>query len=160
MAGSYNLKFPLRSFKRGFFEGNNTYVTAVRENIKSFLLTKQGERLMDPTIGLPVGMETLLLFEQIDTDEFATIMKNHISNGLKRFFPYISLKDLIVFDKYNIPNGVYPLEENQILVRMDYTLSVPEYRKTLTNIFNQNDDSDNNDEEEIDDSVQISLNIN
>ena len=40
---SINMKFPLKSFKRGFFEGNTDTLAAVRENIKTLLLTTKGK---------------------------------------------------------------------------------------------------------------------
>ena len=34
---SINLKFPLKSYRRGFFQGNTDTIRAVRENIKVLL---------------------------------------------------------------------------------------------------------------------------
>ena len=36
---SINLKFPLKSYRRGFFQGNTDTISAVREDIKTLLLT-------------------------------------------------------------------------------------------------------------------------
>ena len=60
-----NLKFPLRAFRKGFFEMNNTTVDAVREDIKILLLTKKGERVVNPTIGTNIPILLGELFEPI-----------------------------------------------------------------------------------------------
>ena len=48
---SINLKFPLKSYRRGFFQGNTDTISAVRENIKILLLTNKGERVMHANLG-------------------------------------------------------------------------------------------------------------
>ena len=48
---SINLKFPLKSYRRGFFQGNTDTISAVRENIKTLLLTLKGERINDANLG-------------------------------------------------------------------------------------------------------------
>ena len=48
---SINLKFPLKSYRRGFFQGNTDTISAVRENIKVLLLTTKGERVMHAELG-------------------------------------------------------------------------------------------------------------
>ena len=48
---SINFKFPLKSYRRGFFQGNTDTISAVRENIKILLLTQKGERVMHGEMG-------------------------------------------------------------------------------------------------------------
>ena len=57
--GSINFKFPLKSFKQGFFQGNQTTKSAVREDIKVLLMTVKGERVMDKNMG------TILLYLEV-----------------------------------------------------------------------------------------------
>ena len=66
---SINLKFPLKSYRRGFFQGNTDTVEAVRENIKSLLLTTKGERVMHAGLGTNIPILQGQLFEQITKNE-------------------------------------------------------------------------------------------
>lgn len=115
-----NLKFPLRSYRRGFYEGNDDPISAIRENIKTLLLTRQGERLVNTEIGLPIGTGALLMFETTDTNAFTEIIKRHINTALKEHIPEVKLINLEVYDENNIPSGIYPLKNNEILIRMYY----------------------------------------
>ena len=63
-----NLKFPLRSYRRGFFEMNTTTLAAIREDIKILLLTKKGERLINTDIGTNIPILAGQLFEPHDRD--------------------------------------------------------------------------------------------
>ena len=58
-----NLKFPLRAYRKGFFEMNNTTRDAIREDIKILLLTKKGERVVNSTIGTNIPILAGQLFE-------------------------------------------------------------------------------------------------
>ena len=66
---SLNLKFPLKSFKRGFFQGNTDTISAVRENIKTLLLTLKGERVMHAEMGTNIPVLQGQLFEPITREE-------------------------------------------------------------------------------------------
>ena len=66
---SINYKFPLRSFRRGFFEGNTDTISAVRENIKTLLLTLKGERINDANLGTNIPVLQGQLFEPITREE-------------------------------------------------------------------------------------------
>ena len=58
-----NLKFPLRAYRKGFFEMNNTTRDAIREDIKILLLTKKGERVVNGSIGTNIPILAGQLFE-------------------------------------------------------------------------------------------------
>ena len=66
---SINLKFPLKSYRRGFFQGNTDTLSAVRENIKILLLTLKGERVMHAEMGTNIPVLQGQLFEPISRDE-------------------------------------------------------------------------------------------
>ena len=65
---SINLKFPLKSYRRGFFQGNTDTISAVRENIKILLLTLKGERVMHANLGTNIPVLQGQLFEPITRD--------------------------------------------------------------------------------------------
>lgn len=121
-----NLKFPLRSYRKGFYEGNNTIIDATRENIKILITTRTGERLINPRLGLPRGLDEILLFETTDTNAFTEIAKRHINTALKEHLPNVKLLNLEVYDENNIPAGIYPLKNNEILIRMYYEVFIDE----------------------------------
>ena len=64
-----NLKFPLRSFRKGFFEMNDTTIDAVKEDIKILLLTKKGERVVNSSIGTNIPILLGEMFEPIKKNE-------------------------------------------------------------------------------------------
>ena len=116
-----NLKFPLRSFRKGFFEMNNTTIDAVKEDIKILLMTMKGERVINPDIG--TNIPTLLgeMFEPIQKEEMEARIGAEIRSALETWMPYVTLDGIEVFSAADAPYGTN-LGENDILVRMDYTL--------------------------------------
>ncbi len=74
------------------FKQNYTEIEQLKSNIKNLLLTKQGERLMNPLFG--TGVEGLL-FEQI-TDDFEDRVQEIITNSVERYIPNISIDEIIV----------------------------------------------------------------
>ena len=65
--------FPFRGI-RGFFQGNKTTITAIREDIKVLLMTVKGERLMHKEMGtnLPILAGQLFL-QPTRTAEFIVL---------------------------------------------------------------------------------------
>lgn len=118
---SINLKFPLRTHFKGYFEGNETRIKAARENIKTLLLTRKGEIPCNYEIGMPNSLYELM-FEQINDEEFEIFVKKNISTAISQFLPEITLIDVKVWNKDTIPNGIAGLNTNQILIRMRYLL--------------------------------------
>jgi len=116
-----NLKFPLRSFRKGFFEMNNTTVDAVREDIKILLLTKKGERVINPEIGTNIPILLGELFEPIKKKEMEARIGAEIRSALSIFMPYVTMTSIQVFSAEDAPVGTN-INENDILVRMDYIL--------------------------------------
>jgi len=74
------------------FRQNYTEIEQLKSNIKNLLLTKRGERLMNPFFG--TGVETLL-FEQI-TDDFEDRVQEIITNSVERYIPNINIDEIIV----------------------------------------------------------------
>ena len=116
-----NLKFPLRSYRKGFFEMNNTTIDAVKEDIKILLLTKKGERVVNPSIGTNIPILLGELFEPIEKKEMEARIGAEIRSALETWMPYVTMDGIEVFSAVDAPYGTN-LNENDILVRMDYTL--------------------------------------
>lgn len=117
-----NLKFPLRSYRKGFFEMNNTTIDAVREDIKTLLLTKKGERVVNTTIGTNIPILLGELFEPIKKVEMESRIGAEIKSALETWMPFVTLDTIQVFSTADAPHGTN-INENDILVRMEYTLN-------------------------------------
>ena len=117
-----NLKFPLRSYRRGFFEMNDTTTAAVRENIKILLMTVKGERVINPSIGTNIPTLMGQLFEQIEPGEMEAKIGAEISTALATWMPEVKLVGITVYTQDTAPMGT-ALNPNDILVRMDYVYS-------------------------------------
>ncbi len=117
-----NLKFPLRAFRKGFFEMNNTTRDAVREDIKILLLTKKGERVVNPTIGTNIPILLGELFEPIKKIEMESRIGAEIKDALATWMPYVTLEAIEIFTVDNPPPMGVNIRENDILVSMDYIL--------------------------------------
>jgi phage baseplate assembly protein W len=74
------------------FKQNYTEIEQLKSNIKNLLLTKRGERLMNPFFG--TGVETLL-FEQI-TDDFEDKVQEIITNSVERYIPNVNIDEINV----------------------------------------------------------------
>ena len=72
----------------GWFASTATTIEAVKVNIKSFLLTNPGERLMQPELG--IGLKKYV-FEQF-TDETRIAIENEIADTLSYWMPFIEIK--------------------------------------------------------------------
>ena len=64
----------------------------LRSNLKNLLLTKKGERVLQPNFGS--GLQDLL-FEPID-DEFENKLVDTITESVQTWLPYINIEDIDV----------------------------------------------------------------
>jgi len=116
-----NLKFTLRAYRRGFFEMNTTTLAAVREDIKILLLTKKGERLINPDIGTNIPILAGQLFEPHNREVLEQQIGAEIRGALAAWMPYVKLKGINVYSDVDAPPG-RNVQRNQALVLMQYTL--------------------------------------
>ena len=74
----------------GFFKGTKTTEDAIKSNIRLFLLTQRGERLMQPNLGLNLRR---FLFEQI-TENTVVEIENDIVEGFNFWMPFVQIRDI------------------------------------------------------------------
>jgi hypothetical protein len=74
------------------FKQNYTEIEQLKSNIKNLLLTKRGERLMNPLFG--AGVETVL-FEPI-TSEFEDKIQTIITKSVERYIPNVDIEEINV----------------------------------------------------------------
>jgi phage baseplate assembly protein W len=84
------------SDSNGIFAVNFTTLTQAKDNLKNLILTKKGERLMQPEFGCDVWK---VLFEPLDGVLVETSIENSIVEAVSIWLPYLNI-DTIVFD-YN-----------------------------------------------------------
>tara|TARA_R110002020_G_scaffold460860_1_gene679536 strand:- start:116 stop:649 length:534 start_codon:yes stop_codon:yes gene_type:complete len=116
---SINLKFPLKSYRRGFFQGNTDTISAVRENIKTLLLTTKGERVMHNNLGTNIPILTGQLFEPITRDETFENIRLEIETAIQTYLPYIRIVNIKMVTQIEEPN----LGNNKIRINMAYVIA-------------------------------------
>lgn len=82
------------SDSNGIFAVNYTTLTQAKDNLKNLILTKKGERLMQPDFGCDVWK---VLFEQLDGTLIETSIETSILDAVSSWLPYLNI-DTIVFD--------------------------------------------------------------
>jgi phage baseplate assembly protein W len=82
------------SDSNGIFYVNYTTLTQAKDNLKNLILTRKGERLMQPEFGCDVWK---VLFEQLDGNLIETSIETSILDAVSIWLPYLNI-DTIVFD--------------------------------------------------------------
>jgi len=83
------LKLPLTTSGTNFFELNYLTIDFVKDNLRNLLLTRKGERIMNPTFGC--GLLNML-FETNDSILNDNI-KEEINNSIEEFMPYVTITE-------------------------------------------------------------------
>ena len=84
------------SDSNGIFATNYTTLNQAKDNLKNLILTKKGERLMNPEFGCDVWN---VLFEQLDGNSIENRIDSTINDAVSIWLPYLNINE-IVFD-YN-----------------------------------------------------------
>ena len=86
------IDLPIRrdDIEDGWFASSKTTIEAVKNNIINLLNTNQGERLMQPTLGLDLRS---LLFEQMTTETIMSV-QNKILDTFQRWLPFVEVRDI------------------------------------------------------------------
>lgn len=116
MAGAINFKFPLSKVTGGFPEGNKTSKDAIRENIKTLILTKKGERVINPDIGTNISVLAGELFNNVDKKSMERRIFIEIESAIDKYLPIVKLTNL----RIQTSNDNDKLQFNEILISMEY----------------------------------------
>ena len=76
----------------GYFASTSTTIEAVKNNIRNIINTNQGERIMQPQLGINLRK---YLFEQF-SDEVVYSIQNDIVDTFKKWLPFVEIQDLQV----------------------------------------------------------------
>ena len=120
---SLGIGFGRKSSSNGIFAVNYTTLTQAKDNLINLILTKKGEREMQPDFGCDIHN---LIFEQIVEESIATDIENSILDAVNIWLPYINV-DNIVFD-YDDND----IDTNRITLEVQFSLkSNPSLTETL-----------------------------
>lgn len=97
-----------RSDKSGIFSVNYTTLNQAKDNLKNLILTKKGERLLNPTFGCDIYS---VLFEQMDGELIENKIENAILDAVSSWLPYLNIDEIIFdYDNNDIDNNRINLE--------------------------------------------------
>jgi hypothetical protein len=83
---------PIQRGSTGFFAQSYETIEQVKSNIQNLLLTKPGERLMQPNFGCPLYN---LLFSQ-NTDDLEVRIQTAIQDSMAQWLPYVNIQEIYV----------------------------------------------------------------
>ena len=89
---AYGITLPVKRGNTGYFEQAFSSFEQSKSNLKNLLLTRKGERLMQPNFGS--GLHELL-FEQAD-EQLEQRLQEEITNTVNFWLPYISISEIEV----------------------------------------------------------------
>ena len=89
---AYGITLPIKKGNTGYFEQAFSSFEQAKSNLRNLLLTKQGERIMQPNFG--TGLHSLL-FEQM-TSQLERDLEETIVKSVGYWLPYINVKDIEV----------------------------------------------------------------
>jgi len=115
--------------KDGFFATTSTTIEAVKNNIRNLLNTNQGERLMQPNLGINLRR---YLFGQI-TDETLLSIQDSITSTFNFWLPFVQIQNI------NLKNGT---NANSIVI--DILFNIKQDPNTLESVQISIDNETNN----------------
>ena len=91
---AYGIILPVRRGETGYFEQAFSSFEQAKANLRNLLLTKQGERIMQPDFG--TGLEKLLFEPMDNAGEFEEKLQDIITNSVNFWLPYINIEEIEV----------------------------------------------------------------
>ena len=107
-----------KSANRGFFQGNQTTILAVREDIKTLLMTVKGERVMNKNMGTDLPILAGQLFEPVRQTELLEKIRLEITTAIETYLSFISLQNIDLLTSEQDPS----LTVNQIRISIAYII--------------------------------------
>ena len=87
---AYGITLPVQRGNTVYFNQAFSSFEQAKTNLKNLLLTRKGERIMQPNFG--TGLHELL-FEPM-TDEFETKLQETITKNVNYWLPYINIEEI------------------------------------------------------------------
>jgi phage baseplate assembly protein W len=96
------------SDKAGIFSVNYTTLTQAKDNLKNLILTKKGERILNPTFGCDIWK---VVFEQLDGELIENKIETAVLDAVSNWLPYLNIDEIIFdYDDNDIDNNRINLE--------------------------------------------------
>ena len=91
------------SDKAGIFSVNYTTLNQAKDNLKNLILTKKGERLMQPEFGCDIWR---VLFEPMDDTNIENRIETTINAAVDIWLPYLNINEIVFdYDENDIDNN-------------------------------------------------------
>lgn len=89
-----------------------TTIEQAKSNIKNLLLTKRGERIMQPEFGS--GLQELLF--DFNDDELASKIEETITESIQRWLPFVTIEQI------NVENGNLQKDTNTVNISIVFSI--------------------------------------
>jgi phage baseplate assembly protein W len=99
----------------GYFASTSTTIEAVKNNIRNLINTNQGERLLQPRLGMNLRK---YLFDQF-TDEVIFSIQNDIVDTFRKWLPFVDIQDIQV----NMSNSNDSIGKNTMNVTIVFNIT-------------------------------------
>ena len=116
------ITLPIQRGNEGYFRQSFRTFDQVRSNLKNLLLTKRGERILQPDFGS--GLHDLLFNPA--TEKFEEDLENTINDAVAQWLPYILVEDI------NIDISKEMTDNNQAKVSLKFRQEGDQTLDTLT----------------------------
>lgn len=93
---------PLQRGNTGYFAQSSSTLEQIKSNYRNLILTKKGERLMQPEFGCDIHS---MLFENI-TDDMLETVRFAIVSATERWMPFLEVRQLDVVNLKEEPNKI------------------------------------------------------
>ena len=116
------ITLPIQRGEDGYFRQSFRTFDQIRSNLKNLLLTKKGERILQPDFGS--GLHDLLFNPA--TEKFEEDLENTINDAIAQWLPYIVVEDI------NIDISKEQTDNNQAKVSLKFKQEGDQTLDTLT----------------------------
>ena len=116
------ITLPIQRGNDGYFAQSFRTFDQVRSNLKNLLLTKKGERILQPDFGS--GLHDLLFNPA--TEKFEEDLENTINDAVAKWLPYVIVEDI------NIDISKEQTDNNQAKVSLKFRQEGDQTLDTLT----------------------------
>lgn len=118
-----------RSDSNGIFATNYTTIKQTKDNLINLIMTKKGERVMQPDFGCDIHR---LIFEPIYGEDIRDRIVDSIENAVAIWMPFVSI------DNVEFPFDDADIDNNKINVSIKFSLRLnPNISETIDVTINQ-----------------------
>lgn len=123
MAQKYiGVTLPLERGNAGYFSQSTTTFQQIKSNFVNLMLTRKGERVMQPEFGTDIHN---ILFDQI-TEETLDNLKLSITSAVERWMPFLEVIEVVA-------QPYADTDYNKVVIKIDYRFrSNPNVTESIT----------------------------